>query len=84
MTAAQAKLADARFAAYGDTLYPDATFTLRISYGKVHRLDRARAGRCRPSPMLGGTYDRATGADPVRPAAAFVTAREQDRPEDRL
>jgi len=34
-TAAQAKLADARFAAYGNTLYPDATFTLRISYGKV-------------------------------------------------
>ena len=35
VTAAQAKLADARFAAYGDSVYPDATFTLRISYGKV-------------------------------------------------
>jgi hypothetical protein len=34
-TAAQAKLSDARFAAYGNTLYPDATFTLRISYGRV-------------------------------------------------
>ena len=35
ITAAQAKLAEARFAAYGDSNYPDATFTLRISYGRV-------------------------------------------------
>ncbi len=48
VTAAQAKLADARFAAYGDTIYPDATFTLRISYGKVAGLDRARAGGADP------------------------------------
>ncbi|MDR6788849.1 hypothetical protein J2Y58_002214 [Sphingomonas sp. BE138] len=35
ITAAQAKLAQARFAAFGAANYPDATFTLRISYGKV-------------------------------------------------
>ena len=45
LTAARAKLADARFAAYGDTVYPDATFTLRISYGKVAGwMERVRAG----------------------------------------
>src|SRR5262249_12343259 len=29
------QLGKARFAAYGKTLYPDATFTLRLSYGQV-------------------------------------------------
>lgn len=30
-----AKIAQATFAAFGDTVYPDATFTLRLSYGSV-------------------------------------------------
>ena len=29
------KIAQARFAAYGTSVYPDATFSLRLSYGKV-------------------------------------------------
>ncbi len=29
------QLGKARFAAYGKTMYPDATFTLRLSYGQV-------------------------------------------------
>lgn len=33
--AAGEKLGKARFAAYGKTTYPDATFTLRLSYGQV-------------------------------------------------
>ncbi len=33
--AAYAKIAKARFAVYGTEVYPDATFTLRLSYGKV-------------------------------------------------
>jgi hypothetical protein len=71
LTAAQAKLADARFAAYGDTLYPDATFTLRISYGKV--LGWMERGQMVPTrTTLGGTYDRATGAYPFDLAPAFV------------
>ena len=35
LTAASEKIAKARFAAYGKTTYPDATFTLRLSYGVV-------------------------------------------------
>jgi V8-like Glu-specific endopeptidase len=73
-TAAQAKLADARFAAYGNTLYPDATFTLRISYGKVLGWNE----RGTPVPtrtLIGGTYARATGAEPFDLAPAFVKNR---------
>jgi hypothetical protein len=79
VTAAQAKLADARFAAYGDTLYPDATFTLRISYGKV--AGWTERGRAVPAfTTLGGTYDRATGSDPFDLPRAFVTARSKIDP----
>ena len=71
LAAAGAKLADARFAAYGDTLYPDATFTLRISYGKV--AGWTERGREVPATTtLGGTFERATGNDPFDLAPAFA------------
>ena len=71
LTAAGAKLADARFAAFGDTVYPDATFTLRISYGKV--AGWRENGRDVPiRTTLGGTFDRATGAEPFDLPRAFA------------
>ena len=74
-TAAAARLTEARFAAYGDTIYPDATFTLRISYGKVAGWEE----RGKPVPYrttLGGTFERATGAPPFDLPKAFA-ANEQ-------
>ena len=74
LTAAQSKLADARFAAYGDTLYPDATFTLRVSYGKVAGwMERGKMVPTRTT--IGGTFDRATGAPPFDLPPAFVANR---------
>lgn len=35
LVAAEEKIADARFAVYGKDSYPDATFTLRLTYGAV-------------------------------------------------
>lgn len=68
---AGAKLADARFAAYGDANYPDATFTLRISYGRVKGWEER--GRMVPfQTTLGGTFERATGAEPFDLPAKFV------------
>ena len=79
LTAAGAKLADARFAAYGDSVYPDATFTLRISYGKVAGwLERGRQVPIRTT--LGGTFDRATGASPFDLPPAFAANRARIDP----
>ena len=39
---AQQKIAEARFKIYGTQVYPDATFTLRLSYGGGRRMDRGR------------------------------------------
>ena len=70
VTAAQAKLSDARFAAYGATQYPDATFTLRISYGKV--AGWMERGQLVPfATTMGGAFERATGAQPFKLADAF-------------
>jgi hypothetical protein len=74
LTAAQAKLADARFAAYGDTIYPDATFTLRVSYGRVAGwMERGKMVPTRTT--MGGTFDRATGAPPFDLPPAFAANR---------
>ncbi|MBW8910603.1 MAG: S46 family peptidase [Sphingomonas sp.] len=63
VTAAQSRLSLARFAAYGNDVYPDATFTLRISYGAVQGW--TYQGQAVPDRTLfGGLYERATGAAP--------------------
>ena len=75
LTAAGGKLAEARFAAYGNALYPDATFTLRISYGQV----KGWTERGRPVPYattMGGTFDRATGSAPFDLPTAFAANRK--------
>ena len=76
ITAAQAKLAQARFAAYGAGNYPDATFTLRISYGKVAGWTERGA----PVPYrttVAGLYDRATGEEPFVLAKAYAAKKDQ-------
>ncbi len=70
VTAAQSRLATARFAAYGDGNYPDATFSLRISYGRVAGW-RQRGVDVPFSTSMGGTFDRATGQQPFMLAKAF-------------
>lgn len=71
LTIAGGQLADARFAAYGDTLYPDATFTLRISYGQVKGWTE-RGNEIPIATTMGGTFDRATGNPPFDLAPAFA------------
>ncbi len=60
--AAGEQLGRARFAVYGKTVSPDATFTLRLAYGTV--AGYAMNGTRAPSKTtLHGLYDRALGFD---------------------
>jgi hypothetical protein len=53
-----AKIARARFDQEGTKLYPDATFTLRLSYGTVKGYTE-NGKRVTPFTTLGGLYERA-------------------------
>ncbi|HYC97421.1 S46 family peptidase [Brevundimonas sp.] len=65
------KVAQARFAVYGTNQYPDATFSLRLSYGEVKGWTY-RGVTVPPFTYIGGLYERATGSEPFSLAQAFA------------
>lgn len=67
-------IARARFAAYGTSTYPDATFTLRLSFGQVKGWEEA-GEPVAPITQLGGLFERATGADPYALPARWHEAK---------
>ncbi len=78
-TAAGEKIGRARFAVYGKGIYPDATFTLRLSYGTVagYPMNGTEAP---PKTTLFGLYDRAASFDnkpPFNLPARYVERRSQ-------
>ena len=55
---AYGKIANARFAVYGSSIYPDATFTLRLAFGEAKGY--TEAGQKIPwATTLGGTFEHA-------------------------
>jgi Peptidase S46 len=59
------RIAKARFAIEGRSRYPDATFTLRLSYGAVKGYTSTEHGnKVAPFTYFAGAYDRATGIPP--------------------
>ena len=70
------RLAAARFAAYGDTVYPDATGTLRLTYGLIEGSD-VPGQRWGAFTTFGGLWDRATGAVPFDVAPKLLAARDR-------
>ncbi len=76
-------IANARFALYGRNTYPDATFTLRLTYGAVagypengHRVD--------PVTNFAGAYAHATGRDPFKLPASWLSAQKSVNPNTSL
>lgn len=62
-TANAGKIAAARFAMLGTSVYPDATFSLRLSYGQVRGWEE-KGKTIAPFTAIGGAFNRETGAEP--------------------
>jgi len=73
------QLGKARFAAFGKTAYPDATFTLRLSYGKVQGYPMNGTKAPYKTTMY-GLYDRAASFDyegPFYLPSRYMEGREK-------
>ena len=79
VTDASEKIARARFAAYGASTYPDATFTLRLSYGKIAGWNE-RGTAVPPFTYTRGLWERATGEDPFKLDERWLAARNTLNP----
>lgn len=77
------RLAAARFAVYGDAIYPDATGTPRLTFGRVEGW--TYGGRTvEPFTDFEGLYGRATGAAPFEIAPRWEAARGELDMDTRL
>ncbi|MGQ0502585.1 MAG: S46 family peptidase [Panacagrimonas sp.] len=75
-TRSAAKLAAVRFAMKGTSVYPDATFTLRLSYGEIAGWqDKGRA--VPPFTRVSGAFERHSGFDPFALPASWIEARDR-------
>jgi hypothetical protein len=70
------RLAQARFAVYGSDNYPDATFTLRLSYGRVVGWNE-NGTPVAPFTEIGGAYTRHTGAAPFALPKTWLAAKNK-------
>lgn len=67
-------IAQARFAQRGTGDYPDATFTLRLSYGEVQGWEEA-GKPVAPFTTIGGAFERDTGVAPFALPASWLAAK---------
>jgi hypothetical protein len=77
---ASEQLAAARFEAYGDSVYPDATGTLRLTYGRIEGSD-VPGQRFSAFTTFAGLWDRATGAAPFDVAPKLLAAKDRIDPD---
>jgi hypothetical protein len=66
VSSASEKIAKARFAIYGTSVYPDATFTLRLAFGTVQGYPM-NGTKAPPKTTFYGLYDRSAGFDNKAP-----------------
>ncbi len=72
----QELIAEARFATQGRTTYPDATFTLRLSYGQVKGWKEGTR-EIPPFTTLAGAFERHTGRDPFALPRSWLAAKDR-------
>ena len=70
------RLAKARFAALGTSVYPDATFTLRLNWGTVQGWNE-NGKPVPPFTRLARAFERATGADPFRIPDSWLRVKDK-------
>ena len=73
--AAAERIAKARFAVYGTSVDPDATFTARLSYGSVKGFEDATGTQVPPYTTMAGLFARATGAPPYALPQSWLAAK---------
>lgn len=73
--AAAGRIAKARFAVYGTSVDPDATFTARLSYGTVKGFEDAEGKFVTPYTTIEGLFHRATGAPPYVLPESWLKAK---------
>ena len=83
LDAAAEKIARARFAVYGTSEPPDATFTLRLNVGTVQGWKEGSAP-VEPFTRLARLFERATGEDPFRIPDSWLAVRNQLEPATRF
>jgi len=71
------RIANLRFDVLGQTIYPDATSTLRLSYGTVKGWTDPTFGEVKPFTYVSGLWERATGAFPFNLGAKWVNAKSK-------
>jgi hypothetical protein len=69
------QIAKARFAIEGTSVPPDATFSPRLSYGKVTGWTEPTGKKVPYFTQISGLYERATGNDPFRLPKSWETAK---------
>ena len=79
VTSASEKIAKARFAIYGKSVYPDATFTLRLAYGTVKGFPM-NGTMAPPKTTFYGLWDRSIGFSnkpPFNLTPRFIQSRDK-------
>jgi hypothetical protein len=74
------RIAEARFSVYGTEVYPDATFSLRLSFGAIDGWT-INGGTVPPFTYFEGLYRRATDYPPFNLVPRWAEAEERLNPD---
>ena len=79
--ASAGRIAQARYAVFGAGDYPDATFTLRLSYAPVKGYTNAGGKKVPFATRVSGVYKRATGKEPFQLPPSWIKHKKDLTPD---